>query len=210
MPDTNYKAEGRVVVGLSHPVVAKYNAPGGLENGYTDGRVLARLESYDINITTAGNNNTLRLNNVVAEDAGAVMTSGKLTLVTDHPLPETEDYIYGQPAVRTLTVGGKTYHYSGMSTEHNPPTLGVGVIVKFICNGVFSFAPTIFAKCTFHQGGDSAKTQGEQIDYQLRTFDISLARDDTDTKEWRYNIRDYFATESEAIECLHAIMKVAG
>ena len=92
MPDTNYGADGRVAVGLSHPVVARYNAPGGLDK-YTDGRILARLESYNVNITTAGDNNKLHLNNVVAEDAGAVMTSGTLTLVTDHPIPETEDFI---------------------------------------------------------------------------------------------------------------------
>lgn len=207
MPDTNYGADGRVAVGLSHPVVARYNAPGGLDK-YTDGRILARLESYNVNITTAGDNNKLHLNNVVAEDAGAVMTSGTLTLVTDHPIPETEDFIYGQPPVRTVTIGDEEIPYSGMSTERHPPTLGVGVIVKYLCNGVFSYAPTIFAKCTFHQGGDSAHTQGEQIEFQLRTFDISLARDDTDEKEWRYNIRKYFTTESEAIACLNKIMKV--
>lgn len=207
MPDANYKAAGRVAVGLSYPVVALYNAPGGLAN-YTDGRVLARLDSYSTNISTAGDGNKLHLDNVVAENAGDIFTSGTLTLTTDHPLPEVEDFIYGQPAEKTIEIDGEQIPYSGMSTEHSSPTLGVGVIVKYRCAGVYSYAPTIFAKCTFRQGGDSGKTQGEQLDYQLRNFDIDLARDDTEEKMWRYNIRKYFDNEPAARALLRKIMKV--
>ena len=207
MSDANYKAAGRVVVGLSYPVVALYNAPGGLAN-YTDGRVLARLDSYNINVSTAGDGNKLHLDNVVAENAGDTFVSGTLTLTTDHPLPDVEDFIYGQPAEETIEIDGEQIPYSGMSTEHSSPTLGVGVIVKFRCAGVHSYAPIIFAKCTFQQGGDSAKTQGEQLDYQLRTFTIDMARDDTAKKMWRYNIRKYFDNEPDARALLRKIMKV--
>ena len=204
----NYKAEGRVAVGLSYPVVATYNPPGGL-NSYKDGRVLARLDSYKVDINTAGDENVLHLNNAVAENAGTVFSSGTLTLVTDHPLPEVEDFIYGNPAPQTVTIDGEEIPYSGMSTENVSPNLGLGLIVKFISGGAYSFAPIIFPKVTFRQGGDEAKTQGKSIEFQLRTFNVDLARDDAAKPMWKYNIRKYFSTEAEAKRLLNKIMGVA-
>ena len=204
----DYKAEGRVAVGLSYPVVATYNPPGG-RNSYKDGRIFARLDSYDVNITTAGDENVLHLNNAVAENAGTVFSSGTLTLVTDHPLPDVEDFVYGNPEPETIEIGGEQIPYSGMSTENVSPNLGLGMIVKFISGGEYSFAPIIFPKVAFRQGGDKGKTQGKNIEFQLRTFTVDLARDDAPKPMWKYNIRKYFSSEADARALLNKIMGVA-
>ena len=210
MADKNYTAAGRVVTGLSHPVVAKYNAPGGLENGYSEGRVLARLRSYDLNVSTAGEGNQFYLDNTVGENAGDVFTSGTLTLVVDGLLPETERYVYGLPNPKSITVDGQQISYDPIGTDTASTVLGLGMIVEYRCNNVTSYAPIIFAKTTFRQGGDSAATREKEIDYQARSFTIDLARDDTADHAWRYNITTYFDNEAAAIAALHKIMKVAG
>ncbi len=207
MPDNNYTAAGRVVTGLSHPVVAKYNAPGGLAS-YTDGRVLARLRSYDLNVTTAGDGNRFFLDNAVGENAGDVFSSGVLTLVVDGLLPETERFVYGLPDPKTEQIDGETITYDAIGTDTASAVLGLGVIVEYRCNNVTSYAPVIFAKTTFRQGGDSAATREDQIDYQARSFTIDLARDDTADHAWRYNIVNYYDNEPAAIAALHKILKV--
>lgn len=203
----NYTAAGRVVTGVSYPCVAKYNAPGGL-NTYTDGRVLARLRSFSTNITTAGDDNKFYVDNTVGENAGDVFSSGTLDLTVDGLLPETERFVFGLPEVKTVEVGDQTFHYSGLGTNTASATLGLGVVVEYRCNNVTSYAPVIFAKTTFRQGGDSANTREEKIDYQARSFTVDLARDDSPDKMWRYNIEDYYADEQSARAALRAILKV--
>lgn len=209
MADKNYTAAGRVVTGLSHPVVAKYNAPGGLDS-YTDGRILARLRSYDLNVSTAGEGNQFYLDNTVGENAGDVFTSGSLTLVVDGLLPETERFVYGLPASKSITVDGQQLEYDPIGTDTASTVLGLGMIVEYRCNNVTSYAPVIFAKTTFRQGGDSASTREKEISFQERSFTIDLARDDSADHAWRYNITTYFDNEADAIAALHKIMKVAG
>ena len=207
MADNNYTAEGRVVTGLSHPVVARYNAPGGL-NSYTDGRILARLRSYDLNVATAGEGNQFWVNNTVGENAGDVFSSGTLTLVVDGLLPETERFVYGLPAPKTMQLNGKTITYDAIGTDTASTVLGLGMIVEYRCNNVTSYAPIVFAKVTFRQGGDSATTREKEIDYQARSFTLDLARDDSPDHAWRYNISTYYSTEAEAIADLHELLKV--
>ena len=204
----HYTAAGRVITGLSHPVVAPYQAPGGLDS-YKDGRVLARIRSYSTNITTAGDANKFYVDNAVGENAGDVFSSGTLNLEVDGLLPEMERYVYGLPEPKTVQIGGESVTYSGLGTNTASAVLGLGVIVEYRCNNVTSYGIIIFPKVTFRQGGDEAQTREEEIDWQSRTFTIDLARDDTGEHMWRYNIENYFTDETAAIALLHKIMGVA-
>lgn len=206
MTDKNYTAAGRIATGLSYPVVARYNAPGGLDS-YTDGRVLGRLVGYSTNITTA-DGNKFYADNAVAENASDVFASGTLELEIDGLLPETERFIYGLADPESVTVDGEQFLVSGVGVNSASLTLGVGVIVEFRCNNVVSYAPAIFAKATFRQGGDSAKTRGENVEWQSRTLSADLARDDTAKKMWKYNIENYYTDENAARAALRKIMKV--
>lgn len=205
--DNKYTAAGRVVTGLSHPVVAPYQAPGGLDS-YQNGRVLARLRSYSTNIATAGDSNQFYADNAVAENAGDVFTSGTLSLEVDGLLPETERFVYGLPEPKTIDIGGESVTYSGLGTNTASAVLGLGMVVEMRCNNVTSYSIVIFPKVTFRQGGDEAKTREKEIDWQTRTFTVDLARDDTGEHMWRYNIENYFDDENAAIALLHKIMGV--
>lgn len=202
----NYGAPGRVATGLSYPVVARYNAPGGIAS-YTDGRELGRLVSYNADITTA-EGNKFYANNAVAENAGDTFVSGSLDLEIDGLLPDTERFIYGLAEPEAVEIDGETFNVSGMGTNTASLELGIGVVVEFRSNNVTSYAPTIFAKGVFRQGGDSGQTRGENIDWQPRTLTADLARDDTSGKMWRYNIENYYTDENAARAALRKIMKV--
>lgn len=206
MADANYGAAGRVATGLSYPVVARYNAPGGIAS-YTDGRVLGRLVSYNTNITTA-DGNVFRADNAAAENAGDVFASGTLDLEIDGLLPDTKRYIYGLDEPEQVEIDGDTFIVSGMGTNTASLELGIGVVTEFRCNNVTSYAPTIFARGTFRQGGDSGQTRGENIDWQSQTLTADLARDDTAKKMWVYNIENYYTDENAARAALRKIMKV--
>ena len=205
--ENKYTAAGRVVTGLSHPVVAPYQAPGGLTS-YRNGRILARLRSYSTNIATAGDSNQFYVDNAVGENAGDVFTSGTLSLEVDGLLPETERFVYGLPEPKTVDIGGTEVTYSGLGTNTASAVLGLGMVVEMRCNNVTSYSIVIFPKVTFRQGGDEAKTREKEIDWQTRTFTVDLARDDTGEHMWRYNIENYFESENDAIALLHKIMGV--
>ena len=205
--ENKYTAAGRVVTGLSHPVVAPYQAPGGLDS-YKAGRVLARLRSYSTNIATAGDSNQFYADNAVAENAGDVFTSGTLSLEVDGLLPETERFVYGLPEPKSITVDDQQISYDPIGTATASAVLGLGMVVEMRCNNVTSYSIVIFPKVTFRQGGDEAKTREKEIDWQTRTFTVDLARDDTGEHMWRYNFENYFDNENAAIALLHKIMGV--
>lgn len=203
--DSSRFADGRVISGFSHPVVALYNAPGG-PGTYSEGRIAARGVSVDVKINTADSNN-FYADNAVAESENGIFTDGTATLGLDGMHPGVERFVLGLDAPRSVEINGKNYNLSGTGTGATPPYLGVGFIVEFKSAGQFIYVPYYLTKCKFRQGGFAAHTRGENIDWQSAETTIDLHRDDTPNHYWR-EVGDDYATEADAIAALHDFLDV--
>lgn len=147
-------------------------------------------------------------NNAVSESANDTFVSGTLNLEIDGLLPETEDFIYNLDEPETVEIDGEAFIVSGMGTTSVSQTLGIGVVVEWRSGNVTSYSPSIFAKGVFRQGGDKAKTRGENVEWQTQNLVADLARDDTPKKQFRYNIRNFYSDEESARAALRKIMRV--
>lgn len=197
---------GRVCIGFSHPVVAKYNNAGGTVT-YTDGMVLARGVSVSLKLEESEDNN-FYADNKVAESDNGEFTGGTANLAVDGLHPAAERYISGLPEAEQVTYGesqkvGVTKH--GKNAE--PPYVAIGVIVQYQSGGEEIFVPVIFTKTKFRKAGLNAKTQEETKDWQTQDLVADLHRDDTAEKNWKW-VADDQATEAEAIAVLHGLLNV--
>lgn len=205
--DKSKLAKGRVITGFSHPVIAKYNAPGG-PGSYTDGMVAARGVSVDLDINTADDNN-FYADNAVAETEAGIFTDGTMTLGLDGMHPDVERFVLGLDEPRTVEVGGQSIQLAGTGTGANPPYVGVGFVIEYKSGGQNIYVPAYVTKAKFRQGGFSARTRGESIDWQSVEATVDLHRDDTENRYWK-EIGPDCASENEATALLHALLAVEG
>ena len=206
MPDNRKLADGRVITGFSHPVVALYNAPGG-PGSYTEGRIAARGVSMNLDVQTADNND-FYADNAVAESEAGIFADGTLTLGLDGMHPGVERFVLGLEEPREVDVNGTKVRLSGTGTSANPPYVGVGMIVEYKSNGYNIYVPVYFTKGKFRQAGMGAQTRQGSINWQTQEMLVDLHRDDTDLHHWK-EVGEDCATEAEAIAILHACLSVA-
>lgn len=199
-------ANGRVITGFSHPVVALYNEPGG-PGSYTRGMIAARGVSVDMNVETAEDNEFFA-DNAVAESESGIFSAGELTLGLDGMHPEAERFVLGLPDPREITIGDRKIQLAGTGTAANPPYVGVGMIIEYKSGGANIYVPLYFTKGKFRQTGMSARTREGKIDWQTQNMTVDLHRDDSDLHNWK-EVGPDCGTESEAIAILHALLAVA-
>lgn len=198
-------AAGRPTTGVSYVVVAAYNSPGGPES-YTDGRRLARIVNFSVNVETAEDND-FYADNVVAESESGMFSAGTLELSVDGMNPDVSRYVQGLPEPKTVTIGDQQIEITGTGADANAPYVGVGIIVEHKSGGQNIYVPYIFTKCRFRQPGLTANTREKSIDWQTQNLTVDLHRDDTAEKNWKLQLGDY-ATEPEAAAALNALLKV--
>lgn len=187
---------GRVKIGFSKPYVAKYSNTGNKVT-YSGLRKLAR--GVDLNIDpSSSDSNDFYADNVKAESASGVFSGGNVTVNVDGLFTAAERFIQGlgEPNAK-----GWTAH----SSKDNAPFVGLGFIVEWMSGGVTTFQPFLLPKVKFNTLGMSAKTQEEEIDWQVQELVAQISRDDTDENSWKYD-GDEFATETLAEEALKEIM----
>ncbi len=199
-------AAGRPTTGVSYVVVAQYNAPGGPDS-YTNGRRLARIVSFGVNVETA-EDNEFYADNVVAESESGMFSAGTLDLEVDGMNPEVSRFVQGLPEPEMVTIGDQQIEVTTTGAQANAPYVGVGVIVEKKSGGQNIYIPYVFTKCRFRQPGLTAKTRGRSIDWQTQSLTADLHRDDTAAKGWQQKLGDY-ASEPEAVAALNAFLKVS-
>lgn len=197
-------ASGKVCTGFSFPFVAKYSAAGGTVT-YSDGMELARGVEVSIE-PEVGDTDPFYANNVAAETVPGKFTGGTVTLTVDGLKSEAEEMVMGLPEPDTLSYGeSKTANLLKYGDAMNPPYVGIGFVVRYMSDGVESFAPTVLTKARFQATTTSAATQEGQIAWQTQELTADLMRDDTAEKNWKIVAEDV-QTEDEAIEILKAIL----
>lgn len=164
-------ATGRVITGFSKPYVAIYE-----NGGYTGLTPLARGVDVSIDIDTA-DDNVFYADNVQAESASGLFSSGTLTLTVDGLKDAARAMIMGLPAVTD-----NMYVYDDRQAI---PYCGVGFIVRYMEDGVTSFVPYILTKVQFAVDGLEAATQEEEIDWQTQELTANIFRDDSEHHAWR-------------------------
>lgn len=198
-------ANGRVITGFSKPVVAKYSATGTTVS-YTNLMALARGVDVSLDIET-NDDNDFYADNVKAESAGNVFSSGTVTLTVDGLKEEARQLIMGLPAPTSISLGtgGTTADVYEYDDRQEKPYVGIGFIVRYMEDGVTSFVPYMLPKTIFSDLGIDAATQEESIDFQTTELEATIMRDDSDNHVWQ-KVGAAQTTEALAYSVLQALL----
>ena len=196
-------AAGKVCTGFSKPYVAKYTNTGGAVS-YSGCMQLARGVSVSLSLDTTDDNN-FYADNIVAETAAAVFTSGTATLTVDGLLAAAEKFVLGLPEATKTEVGSSSVDVSHYGDAMEIPYVGIGFVVRYQSGGVVTYAPVVLTKARFQQAGLDAATQEESIDWQTQELTANLMRDDTSNHDWKLVAADQ-STEAEAEAVLKALL----
>lgn len=196
-----------VTTGFSKPYVAKYSNAGKVVT-YSECMSLGRGVSVSLDIDTADDNN-FYADNVVAETETSQFTSGTATITIDGLEPAAAKLIYGLPAAQNVSVGDTQVAFQGYG-ELTPPYVGVGCVRRTMMNGVTSYWPLILPKGRMAISSDEATTQEDTIDWQTQELTMTVLRDDTEARNWKYLSEEGMATEAEAEKAVVAFLGGTG
>lgn len=169
-------AAGKVITGFSKPYVAKYAYTGG-QFAYSSGQILARGVSVSASADTSDDNN-FYCDNIIGETENGVFTSGELTLTVDGLLNAAEKLIMGLSAADNAG-------FINYDDTTQIPDVGVGFVVRFMSDGVTTYAPVIFPRCAFQFPAIDAATQEETIDWQTRDLTATIKRAEDTNRTWK-------------------------
>lgn len=169
-------AAGRIRTGFSLPYVALYT-PSGTTVTYSNGQRLARGVSVSIE-AEAEDSNIFYADNISAESAPGIFTSGTATFTVDGLKLDAERLIMGIPEADAQGF----IHYGESLTV---PYVGVGFIVRYMEDGVTSYVPMILTKCRFVTPGEDAATATDTIEWQTQEITATILRDDTTNHDWK-------------------------
>ena len=198
-------ANGKVVTGFSKPYVALYDSNNGSPL-YTSGMALARGVSASLS-TESGDGVNFYADNITAESTGGIFTGATLTLTVDGLKDNARKLIMGLPNAEQITVGTASVDYYSYDDRQVIPYVGIGFIVRYMEQGVTTYAPVFFPKAAFNVEGLEAQTQEEEISFQTTELEATLMRDDSTNHSWRKIAVDQ-TTEAAAEDVLKAFMNI--
>lgn len=198
-------ADGKVITGYSFPYVAVYNANEGNPT-YSGGMPLARGVEVSTSLES-GDDNNFYANNVLAESGGSVFTGGTVTLTIDGLKKEARALISGTPATDTITVGQRSVSVTHYDDRQVAPYVGIGFVIRYMEDGVTTYAPCVLRKCKFNNDDIQAVTQSESIEFQTSELNANIFRDDSTYHEWK-TLPDDQETEEQAVEVLRTILNI--
>lgn len=198
-------ANGKVCTGFSKPYVAKYVNTGGTIS-YTSGQALARGVDVSLEVETADDNN-FYADNVKAESEAGLFQSGTVTLTVDGLKAAARKLITGITATATLSVGTDSVSVDVYDDTQSVPYVGIGFIVRYMEDGVTTYAPYLLRKCIFSQPGIDAATQEEEIDWQTQELEATVMRDDSAAHAWQWIAADQ-TTEAAAENVLKEMLDI--
>ena len=169
-------AAGKVITGFSKPYVALYSASG-TTISYSSGQLLARGVSVSASADTSDDNN-FYADNIIAETESGVFTSGEITLTVDGLLNAAEKLIMGLSAADSSG-------FINYDDTASIPDVGIGFVVRYMSDGVTTYAPVIFPRCAFQFPAIDAATQEENIDWQTRDLTATIKRAEDANHTWK-------------------------
>ena len=168
-------AAGKVCTGYSSPFVAKYAESNGTVS-YTSGQELARGVGIDIQITTT-DGVVFYANNGAAESANGIFQSGQATLTVDGLFAAAERLIMGITAA-------DSDGFTNYDDDQDAPYVGIGVVGRFMSDGVTSYTPFILPKCKFNIPNRTMQTSEDTVNFQSQELVAQILRDDSAKHKW--------------------------
>lgn len=199
-------ANGKVITGYSMPFVALYAAANGVVT-YSGGIPLARGVDVSLSVE-GGSDNDFYADNVKAESDTQTFSSGTLSLTVDGLKEAARKLISGVKTTRKEGTGDTAVSFDVYDDKQEMPYVGVGFVVRYMEDGVTTYAPIIIKKVKFSPEGLDAATQEENIDWQTTKLEASIMRDDTANHEWKM-IGDDQTTEEAAVAAYKLVLTPA-
>ena len=196
-------ANGKVITGYSMPFVALYAAANGVVT-YSGGIPLARGVDVSLSVEGGGDND-FYADNVKAESDTQTFSSGTLSLTVDGLKAAARKLISGVKTTRKEGSGDTAISFDVYDDKQEMPYVGVGFVVRYMEDGVTTYAPIIIKKVKFSPEGLDAATQEENIDWQTTKLEASIMRDDTANHEWKMIGEDQ-TTEEAAVAAYKLVL----
>lgn len=194
-------ANGKVITGYSMPTVAKYGFANN-QVSYTDVMALARGVEVSIDVDT-GDSTNFYADNTIAESVAGQFNGATATLTVDGLKDAARDLIAGITTKENLVVGGNTVELAVYDDLQVIPYVGIGFVVRYMENGVTSYAPVILPKAQFSPEGLDAATQGEEVEFQTTELTATVMRTDATGHRWKVVAEDQ-TTEAAAVAVINA------
>lgn len=194
-------ANGKVITGYSMPTVAEYSFSNNTVS-YSNVMPLARgVEvSMDVEVGDATN---FYADNTIAEAVAGQFNGATATLTVDGLKDAARNLIAGITTTETITVGGNTVNAVAYDDLQVIPYVGIGFVVRYMENGVTTYAPVILPKAQFSPESLEAATQGESVEFQTTELTATIMRSDEANHKWKVIAEDQ-ATEADAVAVLMA------
>ena len=196
-------ANGKVITGYSMPFVALYAAANGVVT-YSGGIPLARGVDVSLSVE-GGSDNDFYADNVKAESDTQTFSSGTLSLTVDGLKAAARKLISGVKTTRKEGSGDTAISFDVYDDKQEMPYVGVGFVVRYMEDGVTTYAPIIIKKVKFSPEGLDAATQEENIEWQTTKLEASIMRDDTANHEWKMIGEDQ-TTEEAAVAAYKLVL----
>lgn len=168
-------AAGRILTGFSLPWVAEYAANGNTVT-YDNVQRLARGVSISLE-AEAESDNIFYADNISAESAPGIFTSGTATVTVDGLKENALRCIMGVPMPQN--------DWIPFGENMTIPYVGFGFVCRYMEDGVTSYVPIVLTKVRFVAPGLDASTATETIEWQTQELTATILRDDTANHNWK-------------------------
>lgn len=194
-------ANGKVITGYSNPIVAKYSYSSNTIS-YSDVMPLARGVEVQMEVEI-GDPTNFFADNTIAEAVAGQFNGATATLTVDGLKDAARDLIAGLVTSKTIIVGSSTVGAKVYDDLQVIPYVGIGFVVRYMENGVTTYAPVILPKAQFSPESLNAATQGESVEFQTTDLTATVMRADDASHSWKVVVEDQ-ATEADAIAAINA------
>lgn len=194
-------ANGKVITGYSMPIVAKYTFSSNTIS-YSNVMPLARGVEVSMEVET-GDATNFYADNTIAEAVAGQFNGATATLTVDGLKDTARNLIAGITTTGTITVGSDTVDTVVYDDLQVIPYVGIGFVVRYMENGVTSYAPIILPKAQFSPEGLDAATQGESVEFQTTELQATVMRADDANHSWKVVAEDQ-DTEADAVAVINA------
>ena len=194
-------ANGKVITGYSQPIVAKYTYSSNTIS-YTDVTPLARGVEVQMEVEI-GDATNFFADNTIAEAVAGQFNGATATLTVDGLKDTARNLIAGLTTTKQIPVGTSTVNAKVYDDLQVIPYVGIGFVVRYMENGVTTYAPVILPKAQFSPESLNAATQGESVEFQTTELTATVMRADDANHSWKVVAEDQ-STEAAAVAVINA------
>lgn len=194
-------AAGKVITGYSQPIVAKYTYSSNTIS-YTNVAPLARGVEVQMEVEI-GDATNFFADNTIAEAVAGQFNGATATLTVDGLKDTARNLIAGLVTSKQIPVGTSTVNAKVYDDLQVIPYVGIGFVVRYMENGVTTYAPVILPKAQFSPESLNAATQGESVEFQTTELTATVMRADDANHSWKVVAEDQ-TTEAAAVAVINA------